>query len=115
MLTAHYMNEWLDSVKPNLEKSTHEGLTIYVQKHIIPAIGQIPLEKLTTKAIQDYLASRAEMVSHRLHEEHYNYRPYCCKKFNDRTKRQHENAPKHAHVPTAPRSQNPITSNPGTR
>ena len=60
MTTKKYLTEWLHAVQPTLEKSTYEGLTIYVNKHIIPELGKIPLEKLTTRKIQDYLNKKAK-------------------------------------------------------
>ena len=60
MTIKKYLTEWLHSVEPTLEKSTFEGLTIYVNKHIIPELGKIPLDKLTTRMIQDYLNKKAK-------------------------------------------------------
>lgn len=60
MTTKEYLTEWLNAIKPTVEKSTYEGLTVYINKHIIPAIGRIPLDQLTTKTIQDYLNDKAQ-------------------------------------------------------
>lgn len=60
MTTRKYLTEWLNSVETTLEKSTFEGLTIYVNKHIIPELGAVPLEKLSTRKIQEYLNKKAK-------------------------------------------------------
>ena len=64
MTTKSYLKEWLSSVEPTLQRSTYEGLTVYINKHFIPEFGNIQLNKLTPKTIQDYLNKKA--VSGRL-------------------------------------------------
>ena len=60
MTTEEFFIEWLEGIEPTIERSTYEGLTIYVYKHIIPEIGKIPLDKLTTNTLQDYLNKKAK-------------------------------------------------------
>lgn len=50
---ADYLISWLqDTAYPNMSRRTYEGYEYMVQKHIIPAIGQIPLTQLKPQHIQ---------------------------------------------------------------
>lgn len=60
MTTKAYLKEWLSSVEPTIQRSTYEGLTVYINKHFIPEIGDIPLEQVTPKTIQIYLNKKAQ-------------------------------------------------------
>lgn len=50
-----WLTYWYDTIsKNNNEKSTNYGYKNIMDKHIIPALGEIQLQKLTPKDIQDY-------------------------------------------------------------
>lgn len=52
---ADWLNYWMESaVKSNREKTTYAGYRIIIDKHIIPQIGNIQLQKLTPKIIQTF-------------------------------------------------------------
>ena len=56
ILFVKAMKQWLDSKENKVERSTYEGLTIYVNKHIIPYFEKLKLnlDEVTPKHIKDY-------------------------------------------------------------
>lgn len=60
MTTGEYLIEWLDGMCSILQRSTYESLTVYLHKHIIPALGDIPLASLRTRDIQKYLTEKSQ-------------------------------------------------------
>jgi integrase len=58
---ADYLNYWLDQVrKHKIRASTHLRYRIARDKHIIPALGEILLQKLTTRKIQQFYNEKLE-------------------------------------------------------
>jgi integrase len=54
---AAYLASWLTTVvKPNVRTSTYASYERIVRCHIVPAIGQVPLLKLTGQDVQRFLA-----------------------------------------------------------
>lgn len=50
-----WLNYWMENiVRVNREKTTYAGYKIIVEKHIIPHIGKVPLQKVTPKIIQEF-------------------------------------------------------------
>ncbi|OQB54108.1 MAG: Transposase [Firmicutes bacterium ADurb.Bin146] len=50
-----YLKQWLsDYVEPNLTPSTIAGYKVNIEKHIIPSIGNIPLQKLQPAHVQKF-------------------------------------------------------------
>ena len=56
ILFTDAMSDWLARVENKVEKSTYEGYTIYVNKHLIPYFKRLKLylNKVTPKHIRDY-------------------------------------------------------------
>lgn len=57
MTTAEYFTTWLEDKKPDLERSTYESWTIYVNRHIIPWFEKNAndLETLKARDIKSYV------------------------------------------------------------
>lgn len=52
---AEYLKKWLDTYgKQNLATSTYESYENIINKHLIPVLGTIPLQKLLPAHLQDY-------------------------------------------------------------
>ena len=50
---AEWLRTWFELYsKPNLRETTQEQYTNFIEKHLIPNIGDIPLEKLTSLRLQ---------------------------------------------------------------
>ncbi|MBI3909806.1 MAG: hypothetical protein HY320_02615 [Armatimonadetes bacterium] len=59
--TGAYLERWLtDYAKSNTAPRTYEGYEDILQKHLIPALGQIPLKKLKPLDIQGYYTRALE-------------------------------------------------------
>ena len=56
ILFTEYCRQWLESKRNKVERSTYEGLTIYVNRHIIPHFEKLRLhlDEITPKHIKDY-------------------------------------------------------------
>ena len=78
MTAKTYFEEWLSSVEPTLQKSTYEGLTIYINKHFLPEFGSLTLEQITPKVIQTYLNKKT--ISGRLDNKSGGLSPVTLKK-----------------------------------
>lgn len=50
--TGQYLKEWLDSASTSVAESTHRRYTIYVEQHILPEIGTVPLKDLKPAHIE---------------------------------------------------------------
>ncbi len=69
---ADFLKAWLDKyARPNLARTTVEGYDIAINKHLIPELGTVPLEKLTPLQIQSYCAKKLKEVSPRTVQLHY--------------------------------------------
>ena len=52
---SKWMDEWLEVYKKNSVKSTYRAYASWVENHIKPVLGHIPLYKLRTDDIQRFL------------------------------------------------------------
>jgi integrase len=57
---AEYIEQWLAFVQTRVAGKTFERYSEIVRKHLIPALGQIPLTRLQPLAIQGYYAQALE-------------------------------------------------------
>ena len=56
---AQWLESWMDHiVKPSLEETTAYSYQSMIHKHIVPALGAIPLQKLSPQQIQRYYAEK---------------------------------------------------------
>jgi len=53
LTTGEWLQTWFELYsKPNLRETTQEQYTNFIEKHLVPEIGDIPLEKLTSLRLQ---------------------------------------------------------------
>ncbi|MCL0043418.1 N-terminal phage integrase SAM-like domain-containing protein [Dehalococcoidia bacterium] len=52
-----YLNEWLKVIKPSLKPKTFDGYNGIVRVHLIPRLGRVALNKLTTEHINNAWAN----------------------------------------------------------
>ncbi|MCE7927202.1 MAG: site-specific integrase [Chloroflexi bacterium CFX7] len=73
LTTGAFLDQWLrDSAAPALRPRTHESYAMIVRVHLKPAIGHIPLLKLSPADVQAYMASkRADGLSARTTQYHH--------------------------------------------
>src|SRR5712692_2327075 len=51
----HYLEHWLEEVhKPAIRFTTYRGYRIFLDKHILPALGHVQLQKLTPQHVQAF-------------------------------------------------------------
>lgn len=56
-----YLPRWLEEVaKPNIELNTYARYRILVYKHILPAFGNVQLQKITPLQLQSFYASKTQ-------------------------------------------------------
>lgn len=55
LTVAEWMNHWLQNFLRNTKESTAVSYRTICQTHIIPAIGNIPIQQLTTEMLQQFL------------------------------------------------------------
>ncbi len=69
---AEHLRNWLDGyVKTNCSVRTLDGYTSIVEKHLIPALGNIQLKQLQPAAIQHYYGQACATLSRRtVHHQH---------------------------------------------
>lgn len=48
----HYLDRWLQSMRHSVGKSTYANYDGLIRRHIVPAIGQIPLDAINSSTIQ---------------------------------------------------------------
>lgn len=53
---GEYLSRWLASVKPSVRPTTYDSYETMVRRHIAPALGSVPLAKVTPLHIQQLLA-----------------------------------------------------------
>lgn len=46
MTVAMYLRQWLENHRINIATNTYEGYLVNIEQHIIPSLGNIPLQKL---------------------------------------------------------------------
>ncbi len=59
-LREFLLKEWLPAIKGTLRPTTYASYEMHVQGHIIPALGALPLAKLTAPAINAFYAQLLE-------------------------------------------------------
>ena len=64
-LIKDFAIEWLNFIEPIIKENTYKGYVSTWQTHIIPTFGQLHLDELTRKAIQDYLYRLTESGKYR--------------------------------------------------
>ena len=52
-LVGDFLKSWLEAVKPNLKSTTVMSYKNTLKKHLIPALGNLKLEKIGPKNVQD--------------------------------------------------------------
>ncbi len=57
---AEYLEDWLSTKASTLKKSTASHYRTNVSGRILPALGQVPLQTLTTRHIQGFLTDMVE-------------------------------------------------------
>ncbi|HHV62395.1 MAG TPA: site-specific integrase [Firmicutes bacterium] len=60
MTVRQFLEQWLTTHKPNVAPTTWTWYQLVCQKHIIPHLGDIPLQKLTPLAIQEFYIQKLE-------------------------------------------------------
>lgn len=60
MIVSEYFNQWLQDKKPDLQRSTYEAYTVYINKHIAPYFDEMgkPLEALKPLDIKRYVTEK---------------------------------------------------------
>ena len=61
MTTGEHLENWLGVVKPGLGGKTYERYAEIVRNHLIPALGALPLVKLSAPRIEQYYADAREI------------------------------------------------------
>lgn len=56
-MTADYLTRWLAAIKPTIRPASYDRYRRVVEKQITPALGRIPLAKLTPLQVQDWYAA----------------------------------------------------------
>ena len=51
---ATYLRQWLENYRPNMTICTYDGYSNNIEKHIIPSLGNILLQKLHPMQIQSF-------------------------------------------------------------
>jgi integrase len=52
-MVKQFLEQWLEDVhKPNIKQATYETYRERLSKHILPVLGNIPLQKLTAQQVQ---------------------------------------------------------------
>jgi integrase len=75
---ADLLRRWLAHAGPDLSPSTLRSYKGYIDKRIEPALGRLPLEKLTTATLDDFYASlRAELSPASVRQIHAIIRRAC--------------------------------------
>ena len=60
-----YLVEWLRGRQPHLAPTTFASYGQTILKHLLPALGFVPLAKLSRQAVREYLAKKLESLSPR--------------------------------------------------
>jgi integrase len=54
-----YLENWLEQVyKPSVKLSSYRQYRVVVEKHLIPGLGHIPVQKLTPEKVQAFYAQK---------------------------------------------------------
>lgn len=65
---ASWLDSWLKTKKLSVKVKTYERYNCTIKAHILPYIGAVPLNSLTTMKLQEYLTTLANRPS-RLHRK----------------------------------------------
>ncbi len=55
-----YLENWLEEQRCVLQRSTYEGLSIYIRRHLVPYFGLYDLEEITPAQCQQYVTDKLE-------------------------------------------------------
>ena len=55
-----YLNRWLQSIQFSVRKSTYANYDRLIRRHIVPAIGKVPLFQVSNSMIQRYINQKLE-------------------------------------------------------
>lgn len=56
-----FLEQWLEEVhKPSIRIGTYKGYRGYLDKHILPALGHIPIQKLTPQHVQAFYSRKQQ-------------------------------------------------------
>lgn len=58
LTVAAYLDEWLVAIQPTVRDTTYQRHIEFVRLHIVPALGNVRLSKLTARQVQDFYAER---------------------------------------------------------
>lgn len=53
-----YLEEWLTAIQPTVRDTTYQRHIEFVRLHIVPALGDVRLARLTARQVQDFYAER---------------------------------------------------------
>jgi integrase len=72
LTVAEHLRQWLDGyVKTNCSQRTLDGYQAIVERHLVPALGQVQLKNLHPQVIQAYYGKAGETLSKRtVHHQH---------------------------------------------
>jgi integrase len=56
--TGAFLTSWLEAIRPRVRESTYRGYECKVRVQLLPALGHIPLARLTPQAVEAALAQR---------------------------------------------------------
>ncbi len=71
ILLKQYLNNWLAERKNALSPATYDGYKSYIDRHIIPAIGEKKLNKILPKDVEHFYNSKKDTLSGKsLHQVH---------------------------------------------
>lgn len=71
-LFGDFLSDWLEIRKSNIKTKTYDGYRYIIESHVIPAIGNIPLDKLNPIHLQKYYASKLKVLSPKTVRNHHN-------------------------------------------
>ena len=58
---AAYLQDWLEyTVRRNVRPWTYRGYEVHVRRHIVPALGKVPLAKLTTAQVRRWVSQKLD-------------------------------------------------------
>lgn len=66
------LDQWLDTVKLDIARTTRYGYQSIINKHIKPAFGTVELQSLTPQRIQHYYAEKMKYLSPNSIKKHHN-------------------------------------------
>ena len=59
--TGEFLDQWLvDVIRPNVRPWTYKGYEVHVRLHLKPALGHVPLERLTAMQVQKMVNDKSQ-------------------------------------------------------